>query len=253
MSIIVAIVTAFSCFSAIPMPNLPWDERNMRHMMAAFPLVGAVIGVSLWLWWLVSEALGFGFLLRSAGLTVLPIAISGGIHMDGFADVIDAQSSHASQERKREILKDPHAGAFAIVAICCYLLAFCSLAGEIDARELPLCIGIPILSRCLSGFATVSYRPARTDGMYAAENGSADRRSTRLALAALFALVGTGLIARDAIVALAMLASGIATMLAVRHLAEKEYGGMSGDLAGFLLQVSELVMLACIVVVGRLV
>ena len=69
MSVIVAIVTAFSCFSAIPMPNLPWDERNMRHMMAAFPLVGAVIGLADLAWWLVAQRLGLGPVCRDIHAT----------------------------------------------------------------------------------------------------------------------------------------------------------------------------------------
>ena len=34
-------------FSALPMPQFDWNEKNMRYALCAFPLVGVVCGV-LW-------------------------------------------------------------------------------------------------------------------------------------------------------------------------------------------------------------
>ena len=114
MNILRSIVMAFCMFSRIPMPTVEWKNENMRYMLCAFPLVGAVIGLVLWLWQLLAAALGFGPLLWAAGLTLLPVAVTGGIHMDGFCDVSDALASHAPAEKKRAILKDSHTGAFAM-------------------------------------------------------------------------------------------------------------------------------------------
>ena len=50
MNILRSIVMAFCMFSRIPMPNVEWKNENMRYMLCAFPLVGAVIGLILWLW-----------------------------------------------------------------------------------------------------------------------------------------------------------------------------------------------------------
>lgn len=253
MSVIVAIVTAFSCFSAIPMPNLPWDERNMRHMMAAFPLVGAVIGLADLAWWLVAQRLGLGPVCRATGLTLLPLAISGGIHMDGFADVVDATSSHADQERMREILKDPHAGAFAIMGVSGYLIAYLALATELDAHTVMLLAGTPIVSRCLSGLATVSLRTARSQGMLAAERASAATRTVQALLCLLLAATTLLLLYQNPLTGGLTVATAVVTLACVVRFATRAFGGMSGDVAGFYLQVAELAMLACIIVTGRLV
>jgi len=132
MLVVRAIITAFSFFSAIPVPNLAWDDSNMRYMMAAFPLVGLVIGWLWWLWGQASVVAACGLMLRGVGFALIPVLVTGGIHLDGLSDVIDAQSSHASPERKREILRDPHVGASAIIGTCSYLRAFAALAGGID-------------------------------------------------------------------------------------------------------------------------
>ena len=92
---------AFLMFSVIPMPRVEWKKENMRYMLCCLPLVGAVIAGALYVWMLLSRELGFGKVLYAAGLTLLPVLLSGGIHLDGFCDTADALSSHAAPERKR--------------------------------------------------------------------------------------------------------------------------------------------------------
>ncbi|MEG1579465.1 MAG: adenosylcobinamide-GDP ribazoletransferase, partial [Oscillospiraceae bacterium] len=79
-----------------------------------FPLIGGVIGGGLLLWFWLTATLHFGPLFRGIGALLLPIALSGAIHLDGFCDTADALGSHQTVERKLEILQDSHTGAFAI-------------------------------------------------------------------------------------------------------------------------------------------
>lgn len=253
MSVLTAIIMAFSCFSTIPMPRITWDEKNMRYMMAAFPLVGVVVGLLVCGWRLLSQALGFGTLLTAAGTTLLPLVVTGGIHLDGFADVMDAQSSHASAERRREIMRDPHIGAFAAMAVSSYLIAYCALASELGARDLVMIGCVPVISRCLSGFATVTFRTSSEQGMLASEQAHAHASGVRVALATIFALAALLMMRVNPLGAIVSLCAALATLVWVKHLADTYYGGMSGDLAGFFLQVVEATMLACIVTVGKLV
>lgn len=43
-------------------------------------------------------------------MTLLPLIVSGGIHLDGLVDTADALYSRRETEKKLEILKDPHVG-----------------------------------------------------------------------------------------------------------------------------------------------
>lgn len=253
MTAIHALIMAFSCFSTIPMPYVEWDETNMRYMMAAFPAIGLVIGTFVWGWQALATALGLGTMLTGAGYTLIPLVVSGGIHMDGFADVVDAQSSHAEPERRRQILKDPHIGAFAAMGIGCYLLAYNALACELDASHVLLLCCVPVVSRCLSGIATVTFRTSSEKGMLAAERETANRNVVRVILMCALALTCTFMLMRSPLVAGAAIVSAVVALILVKRLADTCYGGMSGDLAGFYLQVAELAMLACIVFVGKLV
>ena len=47
MTILQTIAVAFAMFSAIPMPQFEWSQKNMRYALCAFPLIGAVCG-GLW-------------------------------------------------------------------------------------------------------------------------------------------------------------------------------------------------------------
>lgn len=112
MHIIRGIAVAFSTYSKIPMPQFVWKEEDMRYSMCFFPWIGAVIGAILWGWFRLSALLGIStlaFILISAAL---PLIITGGFHVDGFMDTMDALHSYQPRERKLEILKDSHIGAF---------------------------------------------------------------------------------------------------------------------------------------------
>ena len=253
MSALEPIVIALSCFSAIPMPFVAWNERNMRHMFAAFPLVGVIVGGLCLLWYAACDIWGAGTLLRGVGLALVPIAVTGGIHMDGLSDVADAYSSHSSPERRREILKDPHVGTFAIVGICSYLLAYSALASELDAR---LCVELacaPVVSRCLCGLASMRWEPYGADGMLASMRSRADVRGSCRLLVTELAFVSAAMVAWDPLVGACALGVAAILFLWTKGFALRTFGGMSGDICGFLVQCEELAMLACIVLVGKMV
>ncbi|MBR3225992.1 MAG: adenosylcobinamide-GDP ribazoletransferase [Atopobiaceae bacterium] len=253
MTMLRSIAMAFACFSAIPMPQVSWTKENMRYLMAAFPLVGAVVGGALWLWLCACGALGLGPLVRGAGLALLPLAITGGIHMDGFADVVDAQASHAEAEQKRKILKDPHVGAFAVMGVCGYLIAHVAFASELDARHGLLIACVPVVSRSLAGLAALCWPASGTSGMLATMRATARLGVAKVALGLQLVLASAGmLVASPCVGGAALAVAGLAFAWA-RRFSARQFGGLSGDLVGFCVQVLELALVVSVVVAGRIV
>ena len=119
---------AFSMYSKIPMPQVAWNEKNMRHAICFFPVVGLVIAgleCLLMKWY----ALFFhSEILRTCLILFIPLWVTGGIHADGFLDTNDALASYAEREKRLAILKDPHAGAFAIIHFAMYILLFAGVS-----------------------------------------------------------------------------------------------------------------------------
>ena len=58
MRLMNAFVIAFSTYSRIPMPRAAWSEENRRYAMCFFPLVGVAVGLLLWGWLALCDALG---------------------------------------------------------------------------------------------------------------------------------------------------------------------------------------------------
>ena len=250
-----AVVMAFSTFSRIPMPQICWEKANMRYLMCAFVLVGAVVGTSQVAWLALAGALELSNLLQGVGYALVAVAITGGIHLDGLADVADALSSHAEPARKVEIMKDPHAGAFALIALVCYLMAQVALAGEASIsgmRDLVALGLIPLASRCTAGLATLVLPSASKHGMQQSfrDAGRADTRPLIL-LGVEGALVALSMVAARPVFGLVSVVACVACAMFAARRAHKEFGGFNGDQAGCLLQTCELVLLALFVVVQK--
>lgn len=83
--------------------------------LAWLPLVGMIVGG------IAGGAARFASPFVSHPLVValvfgISIALTGALHVDGFLDTCDAVFAPAGRERRREILKDPRHGTFAIAA-----------------------------------------------------------------------------------------------------------------------------------------
>ncbi len=127
MNLLRTVAAAFSMYSAIPMPQFAWDEKTTRYLLCAFPLVGGVVGGAVWGWLWFCGRFQIGRVLLAAAATTIPVLITGGIHLDGFCDTVDALASHAPTEQKLQILKDAHLGAFALIGCCLYPVSYTHL------------------------------------------------------------------------------------------------------------------------------
>ncbi len=254
MRVLAPIFIAFSMFSRLPSPGAEWNDRNMRYALCAFPLVGLVQGGLCLVFGLLAAHFSLGIFLTAAVFTLLPLAINGGIHLDGLADTADAQASHASRERKLEILKDPHLGAFGAMALFCHLLLTLALFTQflpVLQNLLALCC-IYIQSRALSGYAVITFPPAKADGTARSFGGlSAGGRAAAILLVTAVLAAGLAILCRGFAGGLAALA-GFGVFFYYRYFSQRQFGGVTGDLAGWFLQNAELWMLAALVLGGGL-
>ena len=248
-----SVIIAFAMYSKLPMPRVDWEKKALSWALCWFPLVGLFIGAALRLWLALARWLGFGDIFTAAFALLLPIALSGGIHLDGFCDTCDALSSHQSRERKLEILKDSHTGAFAI--ICCVLCMLVFFAGwcEVEAvgsTALVLALG-PALSRSLSGFFAVTLPNARGTGLLATFTGPMDAAKARGVLAIWVVAVAAAMLWLSPLTGgAALLGAGLACLY-YRIMSQTQFGGVTGDLAGFFLQTCELAMVLSAVLVQK--
>ena len=253
MSIINSFFIALSMYSRIPVPRVDWEKENMRYAMCFFPMIGVVIGAVMYLaGWLLDKT-SVGGLFRGVVFTLIPIIITGGIHMDGFMDTMDALGSWGDREKKLEILKDSHAGAFAILGMGCYLIWSVAVWSELPAEVLRVCGVSFVLSRALSGFSVVTFPAARNSGLLKTFQDGAQKKVVRITMCL---YVAAAVIMMAVMNARAMTGAVTGVMIAFLYyivVSRKQFGGVTGDLAGFFLETAELAMFTGILVtcIGR--
>lgn len=248
MNLYESFVIAFSMYSRIPMPKVEWSEKGMKYAMCFFPFVGIVLGLLMYacLWFL--SWISASQLTRAVVLTVLPVMLTGGIHVDGWIDTSDALQSWQTTERKLEILKDPHVGAFGVIRCVVYFLITLAVMGEMNQAMMALYLGGLFLSRTLSGLSVVWFPCAKNSGLAATFADGAAKRKVRavflLYLAAAFvyqAVMGKGS-------GCFLVLGAVLSFWYYHQMSRKQFGGITGDLAGYFLCVCEMVMGICLVI-----
>jgi adenosylcobinamide-GDP ribazoletransferase len=249
MNLIRSFFVAFSMYSKIPMPKTEWTKEAMRYAMCFFPAIGLVIGGVLYLWFYLAGRLQ-GSLFFSAVAVLIPVVITGGIHLDGLLDTADALSSYKSREEKLEILKDSHAGAFAIIVGISYFVLYLGVYSRVTMEEMKVLAFSFVLSRALSGLAIVTFPLAKNTGLAATFSDMAVKKTVRNVLAVVAALTAAVMIGIQPLLGSVVSVAALLTYLYYYRMSLKKFGGITGDLAGFFLTVSELTMAFSAVVLG---
>ncbi len=254
MNILRSMCVALALYSKLPVPQVEWNKQSMAYALAFFPLVGCVCSAGLLAWCWLADAFALGNVLFAAGCTLVPILITGGIHIDGFCDVSDALSSWQTKERRLEILKDSHIGAFALICTGCYLLAYFACWTEIKPTMSAICFAAVIypLCRTLSGLGIANLRCAKSSGLAATFANNADRRGVTVVLAVWLVLLAVLLLDMSIFCGLLGLAVAALSFGYYRLSAYRNFGGINGDLAGWFLQNLELSWLILIIVLQKM-
>lgn len=256
MKILRGIIVALALYSKLPVPNLEWCEEDMKYTIAFLPIVGMIISALEIIAIKFAYDYDFSMLARVCIFMIIPIAITGGFHIDGFMDVSDALKSYKPQADKLAILKDPHVGAFAIISLVFYGLAYVLGLSFIliDEPKMDSIYGLAIcfyVVRTMTSLISITFRHAKRDGMLHEETKSAGK--TSLIIIAVELIVGGTLLAfiNPTILLLEFVVLMMYTMLFKRKM-YKEFGGISGDMAGYYLLVAELVYIIVLALVNLL-
>lgn len=239
---------AFSMYSRIPVPQVEWNKDSMQDCLCFFPLVGAVIGGLVLFWYFIAGDLLGGRPLFTVVLILIPVLVSGGIHLDGLLDTADALASHRPAAEKLRILKDSHTGAFAVIVGICWFLLYYGVCSEADAGMLRiLAVGF-VLSRALGGLSVVTFPMAKSTGLASSFSNMAAKGRVRFVLCVCVALCAVVLLLLDPCLGAAALLGAAAVFLWYRWGVCRQFGGVTGDLAGFFIQNCELGMAGCVAV-----
>ena len=235
-----AFAVAFSMYSKIPMPRFVWGSKDMQYHLCFFPWVGAVIGALEYGWYTLVTNLKPGGIIMIFVAMGIPLLITGGFHVDGFMDTMDALHSYQDKERKLEILRDPHIGAFSVICMITYLLFVAGFLSEVKQKEAVLVLSLGfVFSRCLSGISVVCFKKAKEDGMLKTSARTASIKKVRLILAVQGVLCSVAMLFVSFIYGLTAIVTMLLVFLYYFGMSKKQFGGITGDLAGFYVVMAE--------------
>ena len=239
MTFIKSVIIAFSMYSKIPMPQFTWQEKEMKYALCFFPWVGAAIGALTLGWWYLCKKWEIGVMAFTLIGTAIPLIVTGGFHVDGFMDTMDAFHSYQERERKLEILKDSHIGAFSVICLLLYYLIYIAAYSEVEGDRVYLLATGFFLSRGLSGIGVVSIPGAKKEGLLYMFSSRAHKHIVKAALFMQLFLVAAIMLSLSWKQGGIVLFGAAATYFYYYYRSKKELGGITGDTAGYFLTLCE--------------
>ena len=230
---------ALSFLTVLPVGPPEAQPGDLGRAAAWFPAVGLLLGAALAAaQWGLGQL--FSPLLSAALLVALWAGLTGGLHLDGVADCGDGLLAAVSPERRLEIMRDPRLGSFGGLSLILFLLlkvlAVAALLPSLRLTFYPLLLA-PVLARWL--MLLVACQPsARPGGL-----GAAFAAGLKPGLIFMAALLPIGLIAIGGWRAAVAVGLALLVTLGLIRLAQARLGGVTGDVLGLTIELSELVVL----------
>lgn len=247
MKTIRSIAAAFSMYSRIPMPHFDINEKDAKGAIAFLPLVGAVIAAVMHFALRFLKGFGIPAFVITMVLIAIPIALTGGFHIDGYLDTADAAGSYRPTEKKLEILKDPHIGAAAVISFAlCLLLMMAGLGVIIDSNKATFSMpAVFVISRALCAITSRYMKKARPGGLLDTETREAGKLG--MIIPVVFLVAAVVLSAFDGIsYACVITASFTIFTILYAHFVRKSFGGVTGDTAGYYVVAGEVISIDAI-------
>ena len=229
---IMGIALAISMLTTLPIFKIHDFFKGINgYAVMSYPLVGAILGAVLWGVYLLLLPF-FPEAHLHIILFVLWVILTGALHLDGFSDTVDGL--FVPKERAEEVMKDPHAGGMGMIFSITFLIFKASSLWFLDA----ICL-LPVilmLSRFNAVLAIYLFPYIRKEGMSTLAKQEFTKQ--QLLISSSFVMLVVLLTQSWLLLAFALL-----TLLLIKRLFIHRLGGFSGDIYGFLIEVTELVLL----------
>lgn len=219
-------------------------KEDFGASLLYFPIIGLLIGLLLSI-----SAFVFSFLaglVRGAFILIISIIITGGIHLDGFADTCDGFYGNRPKEKILEIMRDSRIGVMGAIGVfSLLLLKFAIIASLPDAVLWKALIEMAVFARWSQALACSTSCYARSEGK--AEYFIGYARKKDVFMGSIFTL-GLFLWLMQLKGLILFFLSLLSVLLFLRYI-RKKIGGMTGDTIGAVSEFSEAItLLLCLLV-----
>lgn len=230
---------ALQFLTRLPTPQLAEvSPQAVGRSVLFYPLVGLIIGALMYGVSLLAAALSP--LLQAALLLSLWLLLSGALHIDGLADMADAWvGGHGDRERTLAIMKDPYCGPMGVSAVVAMLLLKFAALVELLQLAPQLLLLAPVAGRSFAVLLMLTTPYCRETGLASDMVRQLPRTGAWLVLLGVTAIIllwqqGYGVW---------MLGCGLLLFVLYRRAVLRRLQGFTGDAAGALIELMELLIL----------
>lgn len=245
------VIVAAAFLTRLPVPVVA-DGADVGRATRWFPLVGGVIGgATALLAWALRDGIGLPPALIATLLAGLGAWVTGGIHLDGLADVADGFGGGRDTDGVLRIMRDPVIGSFGATALVLVLaVKMAALAALLErGGSLPYLVVAPVIARWTIPVLAAWLPYARAEGGLG-QAVTAGRTTAGLLVATLVTALIAGAALRTTVVVPWALAIATAALLA--RAARRRIGGVTGDVFGASVELTETaVLMSGVLLAGR--
>ncbi len=243
-NIVVSLLLSFQFFTSIPIRKQFTMNRNtVTGMFIWLPIISLLMGMSNgMLFFLNNEYFQFSPLLLAIILVIAGIAMSGGLHLDGWIDMCDAYFSYQDQKKRLEILSDPRVGAFGAIGLIVILLLKIGFYYEVltsDVNHIVYLILIPFISRIAMLLYFLTMQTAKTDGLATYFKTNVIHKYIFISIVIYIILIFGVAIYIESFTIFLLMFFLLLYYFFYRKWTKKNFGGMTGDLLGAIYESSE--------------
>lgn len=229
------LLIAISFFTRIPIKLADVSAEEFYESMILIPLVGVFIGFILW-----GAGLLFGLIhfiqLQALLMVIVYIWLTGGLHLDGFADTTDALFSARDRDKMMEIMKDSRLGAFGAIGLILIILTNWMTYTIILPQYGAALLVMPVFGRTMAIMATCF-------STYAPGGGGLGKRFVEMTqlrhfIIYLVLLLGYATLILGLPGLLTAVVGLLPALLLMKNLQHK-IGGMTGDTIGMTIELNQ--------------
>lgn len=233
------LILSFQLFTRIPInKSVEFSKENLKNALTFLPFIGFVLGAMVGL---TVDFVGERnpFIGGALGM-VLYIVLSGGMHLDGLADMADGFLSNSDKERTLDIMKDSLIGSFGTIALICYCILKTSLYSAFTHNVWIYIVLSTMISRFSVLYLINRGNLARPGGFGARMKEALEDYKVPMILYILFLVM---LIIFFDIKFIAVPALCFFVTSSILFISNKKIDGVTGDIYGAAIEINELVAL----------
>ena len=241
-----ALLLALQFLTRIPLPfKVKYTAEKLAAGSMVFPLIGMLLGAIYY-----GTALLFGMVIPQGAVAGVLIAamflLTGGLHLDGFADTMDGMASGRTGKAMLEIMKDSSSGAIGVVSVAVILIVrYAGLAALRPGELLPVLLVAPAAGRIVMLAAMNFFKYAgNSDGL--GKPFADNMKITKFIIALIYTMLFVWFAGGWLACAAAVISFGVSAAWLIRVSGRLE--GVNGDVYGACSELTETVYIVMYIV-----